>query len=88
MVGASRAQGEQPAENKCSKSKDEKKLSMGWAGVFRTTWEYGWRQEAAAAWGKVPEGLLRVCRPRDCPVISGGNTLSAVTRWARESETE
>ena len=68
MVGASRAQGEQSAENKCSKSKDEKKLSMGWAGVFRTTWEYGWRQEAAAAWGKVPEGLLRV----DLRDFSGG----------------
>ena len=43
MVVASRAQGEQPAENKCSKSKDEKKLSMGWAGIFRMTWEDGWR---------------------------------------------
>ena len=43
MVVASRAQGEQPAENKCSESKDEKKLSVGWAGIFRMTWEDGWR---------------------------------------------
>ena len=36
--------------------------------MFRTTWEYGWRQETAAAWGKVPEGPLRA----DFRDFSGG----------------
>lgn len=55
---AGRAQGKQPAENRCWKSKDENELNVD--GMLGMSWGRGLRLKAAAALGKALESNLRV----------------------------